>query len=175
MKHLRSILYVTAAFAMMLSGGCKTTEANYRQAYEKAIAARDSSDHIDTTIYGQIRRQFNEQAVVTVSGDTVSVRVMHVRVTPDGGGIAENLHRYNVVAGQFKQLFNARSMRNRMADNGFPGAFVVETAEPYYYVVASSHNTAAEASAALKSILQADAIRMKEPCPFILDATTRVR
>ena len=30
MKHLRSILYVTAAFAMMLSGGCKTTEANYR-------------------------------------------------------------------------------------------------------------------------------------------------
>jgi hypothetical protein len=170
MKHLRSILYVTAAFAMMLSGGCKTTEANYRQAYEKAIAARDN---IDSTIYGQIRRQFNEQAVVTVSGDTVNVRVMHVRVTPDGGGIAENLHRYNVVAGQFKQLFNARSMRNRMADNGFPGAFVVETAEPYYYVVASSHNTAAEASAALKS--QADAIRMKEPCPFILDATTRVR
>ena len=71
MKHLRSILYVTAAFAMMLSGGCKTTEANYRQAYEKAIAARDSSDNIDSTIYGQIRRQFNEQAVVTVSGDTV--------------------------------------------------------------------------------------------------------
>ncbi len=33
--------------------GCKTNENNYRQAYEKAIEAREAADaDLDSTIYG---------------------------------------------------------------------------------------------------------------------------
>jgi len=175
MKRLGIVIPAAAFAAIAILGGCKTTEENYRQAYEKAVAARDSADAIDETIYGQVRRRISEQSVVTVAGDTIPVRVIRVRVASGEGGSAESLRPYNVVAAQFKQLFNARSMRKRLAGSGFATAFIVETAEPYYYVVASSHDTAAEASEAMTALIQADAVKMKAPCPFILDASADVR
>lgn len=161
---------------LTLSGlpACKTTEANYRAAYEKTVAARSENSDIDSTIYGAVRRQSKLSTVQTADGP-VEVTTQPVRVTPDDGGIAQNLHQYNVVVGQFKQLFNARSMRDRIVDAGFPTAFVVETAEPYYYVVLSSHNEIDTAADALKKFAAKPCVTMKEPCPFILDATARRR
>ena len=123
---------------------CKTSEANYRAAYEKAIAGRDSLTAIENTIYGKHRRNTSSQLTV-VGNDTTEMISTYVKVTESGGGIRENLKPYSVVVGQFKQLVNAKSLRERLVDAGYPTAFVVETAEPYYYILLSSYATRAEA------------------------------
>ncbi|MCM1065954.1 MAG: SPOR domain-containing protein [Muribaculaceae bacterium] len=169
-------LYIPAAVAaaMMLPAlfSCKTTEANYRAAYERTIEARQQQEALDSTIYGAHRRAMGSATVNTADG-AVEVRTQLVRVTPDGGGSNERLHRFNVVVGQFKQLFNAKSLRERLADGGYPGAFVVQTAEPYYYIVLASFDNASEAKTCLEQFAATGTISMKAPCPFILDATAR--
>lgn len=169
---IKNIVLVGGLFGLLGLGSCKTTEANYRAAYEKAVAARDSSESIDDTVYGKFRRELGSQTVATAQGD-VEVKTQLVKVTKDGGGIPEMLRRYNVVVGQFKQKFNAVSMRDRLADNGYPGTFVIETAEPYYYIVTGSYTTLDEAASALAKLAAAKPQGMREPCPFILDATAR--
>ncbi|MDE5661755.1 MAG: SPOR domain-containing protein [Muribaculaceae bacterium] len=170
LKTMTAVLLATAA----LLPSCKTTEANYREAYEKTVAARNADQALDSTIYGAHRRQMTATTVETADG-AVEVRVQLVRVAEGGGGIPENLKRFNVVVGQFKQIFNARSLRNRIADKGYPGAFVVETSEPFYFVVAASYHDATESSTAVELFKHKRLNSMKEPCPFILDATARRR
>lgn len=153
--------------------GCKTSETNYRRAYDKAMEARRQADSdLDSTIYGRVRRDFAMQQIVA-GNDTVDVKVQHVRVTESGGGIPESLRRYNVVAGQFKQLFTAKSLRERLFEAGYPGTFVVETAEPYYYVIASSHNDPEAAIKALRRLQADKPVGMKPPVPFILERAGR--
>lgn len=162
---------LTALAALIAVTGCKTSEANYRAAYEKAVAQRDNSTELDSTIYGRHRRSLTTREAV-VDGDTIQYKSQHVRVTEQGGGIRENLRRYSVVVGQFKTLFNAKSMRERLVDAGYPATFVVETAEPYYYVVLSSHDNLQQAADALEKV-RADRkfpISMREPLPFVLQA-----
>lgn len=168
-RYLAGISIILASVAL---SSCKTTEANYRAAYEKTIAARDSVESFDDTIYGKVRQRGGTKTVETSAGN-IDVKTQYVKVTEQGGGTAENLYRYNVVAGQFKQKFNALSLRKRLADGRYPGAFVVETAEPYYYIVVGSYTTVDEAAKALEALKAAGEKSVRPPCPFILDATAR--
>lgn len=171
---MRKLLVIPAALVIVLGfQGCRTTEANYRQAYEKAKAGQEEGIELDSTIYGRVRRDLRTVTVKGSDGKEVEVKNQLVRVTPEGGGIRENLKEYNVIVAQFKQLFNANSMRTRLVDEGYPEAFVVQTAEPYYYVVAASRADVSEALKALEAFKGANKIAMKEPCPFILKATRR--
>lgn len=161
-----------SVLAAAVLGGCKTTEANYRGAYEKAVEAQAGQPDIDDTIYGNVRRQSNRHEVALADGKKIAVEAMRVRITENGGAVPENLKRYNVVAGQFKQLFNAQSLRKRLSDN-YAGAFIVETAEPYYYVVAESFADINDAASALARIKATAPVPMKEPLPFILERAGR--
>lgn len=162
---MRRLLIIPLMAAGLMS--CKTSEANYRAAYEKTIAGRDSADAIENTIYGANRRSFDARQIIA-DGDTAEARVQRVVVTDGGGGVAEWLHPYSVVVGQFKQEFNAKSMRERLANAGYTRSFVVQTAEPYYYVLLSSHDTQAEAIKAMKDIPSGFPVAMKAPLPYIL-------
>lgn len=168
MRHYASILSLPAAALLLAiaATSCKTTEENYRSAYEKAIAGRDSVAAIDNTVYGAHRNM--DTRVAVAGADTADIRTIHVAVTEGGGGIREYLHPYSVVVGQFKQLFNARSMRERLADGGYPRAFVVETAEPYYYIILESYATQAEAVKAAANLPSSLPVAVKAPCPFVL-------
>lgn len=131
-------LSLSVIFCAIIFASCKTSEANYRAAYEKAIAGRDSLTALENTVYGRHRR--NTTSSLAIAGnDTVEMIATRVRVTEGGGGINENLKPYSVVVGQFKQLVNAKSLRERLVDAGYPSAFVVETAEPYYYIILNSY------------------------------------
>ena len=167
---MKQRLAIAAAVALLALSACKTTEENYRAAYEKTMEARSEAAAIDSTIYGVHRRQMGTQSVQTAQGP-VEVRTQLVRVTDGGGGIAENLKRYCLVVGQFKMLFNAKSLRERLVDLGYPSAFVVETAEPFYYIVLNSYSDVDQAARELEAFKAAAPIALKEPCPFILDAT----
>lgn len=166
---LRSLAFVCVASALpalaLLS--CKTTEENYRAAYEKAIEAQNDSTSLESTIYGAQRRRVVEATVNTAEG-SVEVRRARVRVT-DGTGSPDDLHQYNVVVGQFKQVFNAKSLRQRLVDKGFDKTFVVETSEPYYYIVVGSFDSAAEAQDAMNEFKTKNVITMRDELPFVLD------
>ena len=87
--------------------------------YDRAVAGRDNTTDIDSTIYGKVRREMSVSSVVLPTGDTLDVKIQHVRVTKDiAGATDESLKRYSVVAGQFKQRFNAASLRERLAGAG---------------------------------------------------------
>lgn len=169
MKNILPVILILLALS-----ACKTTEANYRAAYDKAIAGRDSSEALENTIYGRERRNVNYSYIPTTDGDTIPLRKQLVKITEGGGGLRENLKQYCVVIGQFKQKFNAVSMRDRFAleDNSpVPGAFVVETGEPYYYVIGASYSELAPAIKELKTLKKSSGMTFREPLPYILQAT----
>ena len=165
MRKILSAVLILAAAASL--GGCKTNQANMNDAYTKAMAGREDDLGLDSTIYSRERKQM-KHGTMTVNGTEVPVSSQWVKVTAEGGGINESLRRYNVVVGQFKQVFNARSMRERLADDGYPGAFVVETGEPYYFVVASATDDASQAVEMLDHVKADPGLKMKSPLPFIL-------
>lgn len=150
--------------------GCKTTEKNYRQAYERTVNSGNPNNVTDfnQTIYGRQRSAARDVAGVTSSGDTINTRVTAVAVTPDGGGINEWLKRYNVCVGEFKQLFNAKSLRTRFVDAGYPRSFIVQNSEPYYYILAGSYDTLDQAVEALKALESANPITLQIGFPYIL-------
>lgn len=167
---MKKILYVAlvALVASTVITGCKTSEKNYREAYERATAKndRDVTD-FDKTIYARYRNQTREQQL-EVDGKAVPVKLVQVRVTNDGGGIPEWLKAYSVVVAEFKQLFNANSMRKRFAEAGYPRTFLVENAEPYYYVIVESTNDLAAAATLCDSLKASSPLPLKADFPYIL-------
>lgn len=165
-------LTLVAISTVLLSGwliSCKTTEANYRAAYEKATADNDRGvTDFDNTIYSRIRNQMRDNRY-TLDGRTVDTRIMRVKVTEGGGGIREWLGRYSVVVAEFKQLFNAKSMRQRLVDDGYPRTFIVENGEPYYYIVVNSSGDLLKMADVADSIRTHFPLPLKEGFPYLLE------
>lgn len=171
MKKL--ILYIAGAVTLSLPA-CKTTEANYRAAYETA-KERNRSGDLDSTVYARIRQEARPSAV-KVGSDTLPLVTQNVKLTPiEGVEAAPTLRRYNLVVAQFKQIFNARSMRMRLVEAGYPDALIVETREPLYYVVAASYDNAAAALKGLNDIKAAQPLVLREPFPWILQPASFAR
>lgn len=152
----------------MAVGACKTTEKNYRRAYDRTMA--DSTRNVtpfNETIYGRYRNQVTLSKVTDGSRD-ITVHDLRVTVTPDGGGINEWLKTYSVVVGEFKQLFNARSLRQRFYDAGYSRAFLVQNAEPYYYIVVDSSDDLSQMTRIADSLRTATPVPLKADFPYIL-------
>lgn len=165
-------VYVVAlASAIILMTACKTTEENYRKAYDKAVSQRDSDIAFEESVYGSVRRQMRGSFVV-VDGDSVEVKTQHITVT-EGQPAATKIGAFNVVVGQFKQVFNARSLCKRLQANGLAGAFIVNTREPYYYVIGASAENAKDAVAEMQRIESSGVVTMRDPLPFLLSPAGR--
>lgn len=168
MKRIHLSYILSAVVTLLALAGCKTTEKNYRAAYEKAVANENRGvTDFDQTIYGRYRAQVRDTPMA-LGDSTVMTRTARVAVTQDGGGINEWLKRYSVVVGEFKQLFNARSLRGRYADAGFARCFLVQNAEPYYYIVVGSSDNLAEMVALRDSVAAHPVVPMKDGFPYIL-------
>lgn len=153
---------------LLLSVSCKPTEQNYRQAYEKTVAGRDESKR-DSTIYGEMRRNMQHEIGSVEAGERkVSVVSAFVKVTPGVGEEKAVLRKYCAVAAQFKQMFNARSMCERLLANGYPEAFVMQTGEPYYYVVAGSYDQLPPAMEMLQRLSHDESLKLKDPMPMLV-------
>lgn len=172
MKGGKSIHAAWLLACAVLVTGCKPSQQHYKAAYERAMQGGDAREQLDSTIYGKLRKAASSEYVIS-GKDTADVVTRHVRITADGGGIAESLKPYSVVAGQFKQKFNAMSLRERLVDGGYPGAFVVETSEPYYYILSGSYRTMEEAMVALKEFKVKSPVGLREPIPYILRLPVR--
>lgn len=165
MKHLLPII---AVILLCLSPGCKTTEKNYRTAYERAVAANDSDiTPFDQTIYNRYRREARDVKTIA-DGDTVTTRIIRTAITPEGGGLSEWHKRYSVVVAEFKQRFNAISLRDRYVNAGYPRTFVVQNGEPYYYIIAGSSDNLHDMTVLADSIKIRPVIPLKSGFPYIL-------
>ncbi|MDE6266580.1 MAG: SPOR domain-containing protein [Muribaculaceae bacterium] len=159
-------LIVITLLVMGFLTACKPSEKNYRAAYE-AAKAKEAVTPMEETIYANIRKEARHGSAV-VDGDTIPMTTEYVSFTTQAGGNVLDFHKYNIVVAQFKQLFNAKAMMSRTVEAGYASAFVVQTREPLYYVVACSVKTPSEARMALDSIRSENRIPMKEPAPWIL-------
>lgn len=137
-------------FMMLLSAAsCKTTEENYKAAYDIAVKKQESGAGRDVSSYISRERRLNEYK--QVGTDSVRIVIEHVSVVD---GPVNNAKKYGVVVGEFKQVFNARSYRDRInnAENSpETPAFVVMNAMKQYYVIYRSFDTKTEAAAFMKN------------------------
>ncbi len=163
---MRRLIYILVLTGAILTG-CKTNENNYRQAYEAAVAQRDEAAGGDSTIYARIRNSAKVSDLVAGT-DTMPMRAEYIGYTDNGGASRQTVKRYNVVVGQFKQLFNARAMRQRMIDNGYTETFIIHTREPLYYVVSATASTPEEILVEYRKVQNDKGLTLRPPVPFIL-------
>jgi len=141
---MRKLLIVIALAATLLSS-CRTTEENYRTAYEatkasQAVAATD--DGLDDNT----RRMLNldkkqHQSVQIVGSDTLAISNVFAVLEE---GPVKKLPQYSVVANAFSQLFNAQALLKRLRDAGFEKAYIFKTPAPDYYVAAGGSDNIAD-------------------------------
>lgn len=160
-------LLLPLALAAITLASCKTTEANYRAAYTEAVNHNRNSSGVDSTIYSRIRNNAS-MSTLKVDGDTLPMRTEFIGYTDGGGASRDMVKTYNIVVAQFKQLFNARQMRERLQAAGYPETIILHTREPLYYVVTATVATPAEARAAYRKVKADKKIYLKPPTPFIL-------
>lgn len=167
----RYIPIIIAALTLLTAIGCKTTEENYRTAYQRA--KENERAGIDSTIYSRIRQEARPR-LISVDGDTVGMRSEYVSVTEGQPNItADILKRYSVVVAQFKQLFHAKSVSRRFVEAGHAGTFIVQTREPLYYVVAFSTPDITAARDTLLKIQSTPPFTLQPDAPWLLRVPNR--
>lgn len=167
------IFLILTVLATILAGGCKTNENNYREAYLKA--RERATDTGDSTTTADLRSSL-EPKMLKIGEVELPVITQHVAMSKEAGnpeGIS--MQRYGVVVGKFRQIFNAKSMRERLAANGYPEALVVYNGSQEYFVVACSTSVPAEASALLDKVRADSSLTLREPYPYILRPAMYVR
>lgn len=170
MKTIKVILILLAIVGAV---SCKTNEANYRAAYEKAKEKQNSADYGDSALDGIRDRQTPKLRVV--DGDSLYVRVEAVKAMRiDDKAKNEplfgpgELKPYNVVVGEFQQLFNAKSMCNRLKENGYSDAFLLQNGESHYFVVCQDFKKSSEVKSMVEKVGKDSRLSLKKPYPYVL-------
>jgi len=169
---MKILVYVVALFSLVAMIGCKTTEANYRAAYE--ITKKKATDTGDSlTTKSLVDASMPKQVII--SGDTVPVITELVAITKEAGFDGAHLQKYCMVAGRFAQLFNAKSMCERLASSGYSEAFLAHNRMNQYYVIASATNNHAEVKSMLDSLKSDTTLVFRTPYPYVLRPAQLVR
>ena len=164
---MKKLIFMAIALLALGFVACKPTEKNYRAAYERTMARDSARTPFEETIYGRYRRDV--KTIPMVNGtDTVDVHLTRVYLTPGDGVMREYLKKYCVVIAEFKQLLNAQSIRDRFKEAGYTHAFIVQTPEPYYYVVAASYPDLNDANTLIAHLSHDTPVTLRKPCPYIL-------
>lgn len=158
-------IYLVAAIASLIFTGCKTTEANYKAAYEIAKEKQERAEDDGT---GAKLQQFADPKETTVDGVKLMMHTDYVGFVTGGGVTRDDLYRYNVVVGRFRQVFNAKQMRERLIAAGYEKACVVSTRDAGFYVIAISCKTPQEAEQGIERVKADSSLSLRAPLPFIL-------
>lgn len=161
---MKKFMIFAAAMSFALTFfSCKTSEANYRAAYDITSQHVRAREAVDSATYGKILAEKHE-ATAVVAGDSVRLVTHRVNIVDDE---YSTMKRYGVVVGEYKQAFNARSFRDRLKGEGKP-AYVVIDPQKLYYVIVHGFDTSAEAAAYLKRLDKEVKMRIPIETPWIL-------
>jgi cell division protein FtsN len=145
---------------------CKSPqESAYRKAYEKAKAQETAQQAATNTVQAQTQTtQTTPTTPVATDNsskagyvDNVPVRSEKVSIV-NGTGIKD----FSVVCGSFTLQVNAESLQGRLKQAGYPAQIVLNTANNYYRVLAT---TFADKTEAVKS---RDELRKTYPDAWLL-------
>lgn len=144
--------------------GCKTTEANYRSAYERTLAKQNEGYTDD--ILDNIRR---EEAIprTLYKGDSIPLRAMYVNTVREDSTTRAAL-KYNVVTGIFAQRFNAGSALTRLRENGYPDALMLVNGDRKYIISAYTTQSLDSAVTHWRQISARPPYALPSPFPYIL-------
>ena len=160
-------IILPAVSALLLLSGCKTTEANYKAAYETAAAhQRERTGNVDTPELTQ--RGALTPTPTTVDGITLPLATTWITsVKEKDVAPYSSVKKYNVAVARFRQIFNARQMLTRLKAGGYHDAFVIKTADAYF-VATETTSKADSAYIGLEKVNADSSLRLRTPFPFIL-------
>lgn len=142
-KYLNIILVIAVASVLW---ACHSSEANYRESYEKAIAHNRTGERGEQYLQELAYRTHNNYVV---DGDSIRLRHLHFNVTDDEPDVAK---KYGVVVAEFQQKFNAVSCRDRLrSKEGLQAYVVYVAAEKTYCVVAEGYDDISAAATFVKN------------------------
>ncbi len=169
-KEMKILHCLTVVMIVLLVTSCRTTEENYRGAYELAKASGERQDSLVSTLIA------NEQAptIVNVGDETMKLRKEYVSLVNEDGVPKNKLKQYNIVVGRFRQIFNARSMASRMSSLGYE-SYVLVDRTPAYFVAVASTDSIEEALQLYKSVVADNRVVYKSPFPWVLELAQYIR
>lgn len=177
MKTTRYIL-LCILLSGILSGitGCKTTEANYKAAYDAAKAKRDA-DNADISLpMGVNPGNRNTPAMTTVAeGIAFPMATEFIRNEDKSISGRDDIDRYTVVVGGFKQVFNARALAKRLKREGEPEPLIFQNSPGLFFVGTLTTRLPAEALQELRRIETDTTIHTATPFPYVIRAAHHAR
>lgn len=159
----KCVLRCMAIAALASMASCHSTEANYKAAYDKAVDR--TKDGVGLEVYNKVLEERNRDNYI-VNGDSLRMVLDRCNIVD---GKPDEVRPYGVVVAEFKQKFNATSLRNRLRTEEKLPAYVVFTgSEQKYCVVASGFDEAADAAAFVKNISKKMKIKPLVPKVWVL-------
>ena len=119
---------------------CKSSESNYRKAYEKAKAEEQNRQETEPVAVTPVVTPVQTQQTQTINQDASNLRQEKLNV--QNGGV---LKAFNVVCGSFKSIDNANNLRNTLVNQGYSAQVAQNPDTGMYRVIASTFDTKAEA------------------------------
>ncbi len=143
---------ILGAVALLALSSCKTTEKNYRAAYETAIAkkAREAAADAEDVPADMISADAPRRRVI--AGDTVSWKALRLipDIRPQVEGPAGTDGQYFVAVGKYRMPTNARSGAARMRGGDYPGATAAQAADEEWYLITGRYLSLDAAAEAIK-------------------------
>lgn len=130
-KFLNILILIAVAVAFW---SCHSTEANYKDSYDKAVAASRTGEKGEQYIHDLENRK---KGNYVVDGDSIRLLRHKFNVVDDKNDVVK---KYNVVVAEFKQKFNAVSYRDRLRNEGHSSYVVYIAAKKLYCVVAEGYD-----------------------------------
>ena len=150
-------LALVASIALV---SCKSSESNYRKAYEKAKAEEQNRQETEPVAVTPVVTPVQTQLTQTVNQDVSNLRQEKLNV--QNGGV---LKAFNVVCGSFKSLDNANNLRNTLVNQGYSAQVAQNPDTGMYRVIASSFDDRNSAETSR------NALRAKYPDAWLLYRT----
>ncbi len=163
-NHKRLIQTILLAVAAVTLHCCKTSEENYKKAYQAAVE-KQNEGYTEEEILNMAREEAIPRAVF--NGDSIPMKGVYVNTVKLDPPVAA-ASRYNVIVATFKQKFNAMSVLDRLRDSGYDDGRLLIDRDQTYYVAASTTDTLAQAVETLRQLQKSSPVAMKSPCPYIL-------
>ncbi len=172
-----TIALAAAAFLMLGPTACKTSEKNYRKSYDKIVEKIQSERTAeDSLLTGDFYTQGRLKRYV-VGADTLTARIDYVhpdRISPSDTTPLPRLEPFYIIVGQFRQIFNARAMSQRLIRHGH-SPVILHNNVPEYFVGLYPTSMAVDALRSLREVSTDTSVIMRPPCPWVLRPAQTVR
>lgn len=131
---MKKVLIGVVALAIVAGfSSCKPKQSAYKAVYEKAKQQREIA----------AQEEPKDEIIPVIAPEDVDIRPE--KVVPAQGENAEGLRTYSVVIGSFQNATNARSLKERMASEGF-NPIIAQNEQGMYRVIVTSFDDKMEAA-----------------------------